>query len=113
MHELGIAQDTLSIALAEARRQHAHHIVAMKLRIGDLSGVVSEALQFALEALCEGTPAAGARIEIDRVIPVCYCNRCSREFESRDFSYECPVCGEISLDLRRGKEMDLVSLEVA
>ncbi len=113
MHELGIAQDTLSLALDEARRQSATRVLAMRLRVGDLSGVVPEALQFALETIVEGTPATGARIEIDRVIPVCYCNECSREFEARDYSYECPDCGEISLDLRRGKEMDLVSLEVA
>ena len=113
MHELGIAQQTLDMAVAETRRQGASRVLAMRLRIGDLSGVVPEALQFALETIVEGTPAAGARIDIERVLPACYCVHCKREFEVSDSSYACPDCGEISVDMRHGKEMDLVSLEVA
>lgn len=113
MHELGLAENTLTIALDEARRQNARQILAMRLRVGALSGVVPEALQFALETIIEDTPAAGARIQIDRIIPVCYCNECRSEFEVHDYSYACPACGNVSLDLRCGKEMDLISLEVA
>ncbi len=112
MHELGLAQETLAIALDEARRQGARRILCMRLRIGDLSGVVVEALRFALETVAENTPAAGARIEVDRVVPACYCNQCRCEFEVQAHSYICPRCGDISLDLRRGREMDLISMEV-
>ncbi len=113
MHELGIAQQTLDMAVAETRRQGASRVLALRLRIGDLSGVVPEALQFALETIVEGTPAAGARIDIERVVPACYCVHCKSEFEASNYSYVCPDCGESSLDIRRGKEMDLISLEVA
>jgi len=113
MHELGLAQQALAIALGEAERQGAHRITAMRLRIGDLSGVVPEALQFALETIAEGTPAEGAALVMERVIPFCMCGACGNEFEVVDFSYACPTCGTSDTQVCRGREMDLVSLEVA
>lgn len=113
MHELGLAQEALDVALATAQRQGARRIVAMHLRIGGLSGVVPEALRFALETITAGTPAEGARILMERVIPFCRCEACGGEYEVVDCSYACPMCGDTRGRLSRGKELDLVSLEVA
>lgn len=113
MHELGIAQQTLDMALNEAERHGAARILAIQLRIGEWSGVVPEALQFALETIIEGTPAEGARIELTQVKPACICAQCGQDYEVKDYSYECPACGTINDRLSRGREMDLMSLEVA
>ncbi len=112
MHELGLAMQTLDIVLEEAGRQKAERVLSMRMRVGELSGVVPEALQFALETIMEDTPAEGARINIDLVKPACECASCGMEFEVINYDYSCRRCGEISSELSRGKEMNLISLEV-
>jgi hydrogenase nickel incorporation protein HypA/HybF len=113
MHEFGLAESTLNIAMERARAQGAEHIHAISLRIGALAGVVEEAFTFAFECLADGTIAQGAKLSIEHVPISCYCSACAREFETRSFSYRCPDCGQPSADVRRGREMDLVSMEVS
>jgi hydrogenase nickel incorporation protein HypA/HybF len=113
MHEFGIAEQTLALVLDQTRRRAATRVHQVTVRIGDLSGVVPEAFEFAFSALREGTPAADARLVIERVPLVCYCAKCRKEFETQPGLYHCPACAEQSADVRRGREMDLMSIEVS
>jgi hydrogenase nickel incorporation protein HypA/HybF len=83
------------------------------MRIGPLSGVVPEALEFAFEVVARGTMAEAARLEIERVPIVCHCAACAREFEAADMLCECPECHQPSSEIRRGREMHLMSVEVS
>src|SRR4051794_33018733 len=80
MHEFGLMQNALEIALEHAQRQGAQCIHLITLRVGALSGIVPEALAFAFEALAPGTLAATARLEMEPVPVVCYCPVCDRGF---------------------------------
>ncbi len=102
----------LDAVLEQARKNDAKSVTVVKLRIGALAGVVMEALEFAWEAVSSDTIAAGSRLDVEHVPVTCYCSQCQREFESRAYSYRCPVCGGLSNDLRRGRELDLISIEV-
>lgn len=113
MHELSIMQSALSLALEEARQAGASRVHEIRLRIGALSGVVPEALEFAFEALTPGTPAEGAQLAIEHVPARFWCAACSREFESEEMLAECPDCHALSGELRAGREMEVASLEIA
>jgi hydrogenase nickel incorporation protein HypA/HybF len=113
MHEVGLMQRVLEIALKEAARQSACRIHQVRLSVGVLSGVVPEALEFAFSAVTAGTIAEGASLKIEPVEALCCCYRCGMEFEPSDWFYECPGCGNMSTDMRRGRELELTSLEVA
>ncbi len=113
MHELAIMDSALNLALEQARENGAERIHVLRLRIGDLSGVVPEALEFAFEALATGTAAEGAELVIDRVPARFWCETCRREFEAADLFSECPDCHHPSGDLRSGREMELASMEIA
>jgi hydrogenase nickel incorporation protein HypA/HybF len=80
VHELSIMQSALDQALDEASKAGAHRVSEIRLRIGVLSGVVPEALQFAFEALSDGTPAAGATLTIEPVPARFWCEPCRQEF---------------------------------
>ena len=67
MHELSIMQSALSLALDQARQAGGSRVHTIRLRIGALSGVVPDALEFAFEALAPGTPAEGAKLAIEHV----------------------------------------------
>ena len=113
MHEWSIMASALEIALEQARRPGASRIHSITLRIGELSGVVPEALTFAFESLVAGTAAEGARMVVETVPVLCHCLRCGEQFHPTDVIYQCPFCGQISADVRRGRELELASLEVS
>ena len=112
MHELSIMQSALDMALEGAKQAGAKELLVIRLRIGALSGVVPDALQFAFEALREGTLAQRAELAIEDVPARFWCSACAREFESDDMFAECPVCRQPSGDLRAGRELEIASLEI-
>lgn len=112
MHEFSIASAMLDTVLKQAARNRAASVVAVKARIGELAGVVQEALEFAWQTLTEETLAAGSKLEIEHVPVACYCAPCHQEFVAKVMSYRCPRCGQLSAELLRGRELELVSIEV-
>lgn len=112
MHELSIMQSALDLALEQARKAGARQVFVIRLRIGALSGVVPEALQFALAALAPGTPAQGAELAIEQVPARFWCASCAREFQADELLAECPDCHQPSAELRAGREMEIAALEV-
>ena len=113
MHEFSIVEGLLQVAMEHAGARSATRIHSITMRIGALSGVVPDALTFAFEALSKGTPAEGARLVVEEVPVTCYCPACEREFAAELGSYHCPGCDRISAEVRHGREMDLMSLEVS
>ena len=66
MHELSIAMSLVDAVCDELPRLGSRVTVrSVRIRVGPLSGVVGEALQFAFEVAAEGSPIAGARLEIE------------------------------------------------
>lgn len=112
MHELSIAVSIVDIAREEGKRLGGE-VLAVHLRLGRLSGVVSEALLGSWEIACAGTPLAGARLEIEEVPVVVYCDHCraTRELAAGQW-FICPACGESTPDLRQGRELEIVALEI-
>lgn len=113
MHEVSLMEQALELALEYAHQQNAQKILRLKMRIGTMSGVVPEALEFAFDIVTRGTLAEGAILEIEKVPVVCYCPNCNIEFQPADLFYECPQCGELSSEIRKGKEIELASLELS
>ncbi len=111
MHELSIIENTLEIALENAK--NAGKIHWLKMRIGEISGVVPEALHFAFDVVTKDTIAEGATLEIETVPVNCYCQKCELEFKPLDLCYECPNCGNLHTKIITGKEIELTSLEVS
>ena len=113
MHELGIAQSALELALAQARQAGAARILRIVIRVGALSGVDPEALRFGFAAVLPGTAAAEAVLQIDPVAAVAYCQDCQQDFTpDTDNFFECPHCGRLCGTLKQGRELDLVRLEM-
>ena len=112
MHEFSLMEGVFAAVCAKAQSAGAGRVLVVRLRIGALTGVVNEALEFAFEALRDGTVAQDARLKIEAVPAACWCARCDREFEPPQFTYACPACGEVSRELRRGREVEVVDMEV-
>jgi hydrogenase nickel incorporation protein HypA/HybF len=113
MHEVSIIEQTLEIAFSQAQQQGATKIHRLKMRIGQMSSVVPEALEFAFDVVTKGTMAEGAILEIELVPVVCYCSHCQEKFQPQDWFYQCPNCLELSRETLSGQEIELSSLEVS
>ena len=113
MHELSIAIGIVEAASEEATRQNASRVCAVHLRLGPLSGVVKEALEFAYEASCYGTLLAGSRLIIEDQPVVVYCPACRTERTLASIQrFVCPECGVATPQVVSGRELELSALEV-
>jgi hydrogenase nickel incorporation protein HypA/HybF len=113
MHELSIAHSLVELAEEAARGADANRVHVVRVRVGWLSGVVSDALLFAWDVAAAGTLLEGATLSIDDVPVAIHCASCDRDAELEDArSLRCPVCGTPSRDVVRGKELELVSMEI-
>jgi hydrogenase nickel incorporation protein HypA/HybF len=109
MHELSIAHAVVSTVTAALPSPDVR-VTQVRLRIGELSGVVPQALQFAYEVAAEGTPLADAALAIERSPVVIRCESCGEQqlASARDFA--CPRCHEPCGDVVSGKEMEIVDI---
>jgi hydrogenase nickel incorporation protein HypA/HybF len=113
MHEVGIVQSTLAMAERHARNAGGSAISSLLLRVGDMTGVVPEAIEHAFDVLKIGTLAENASLVIERVGGIGWCEGCSLEFSADGWIAICPRCAVPTGDLRSGLELELVSLEVS
>jgi hydrogenase nickel incorporation protein HypA/HybF len=112
MHEVAIMTEAVQMALAAAQAAGARRVTGLRLRVGTLSGAVPEAMRFAWDVVTRDTIAAGARLEIDSVSAAGWCGECGAEFDCADFFNECPRCHNVSGELRRGRELEIASVEM-
>jgi hydrogenase nickel incorporation protein HypA/HybF len=112
MHEFSIAMDIVDIATASARETEAIVVKEIEVEVGQLSGVVMEALEFSLEAAVKGTMLEAARRNLVRIPGRARCTRCSREYDTDSLFEPCPECGALAPDIIRGRELRVKSLTV-
>jgi hydrogenase nickel incorporation protein HypA/HybF len=113
MHEISIMQSAIALALSQASQQDAQRIHWIKLQIGELSGVIPEALMFAFEIVTAGTIAAEAELKLETVPVICHCRSCQQDFNPESWIYVCPGCHQLTTELRQGRELILTALEVS
>jgi hydrogenase nickel incorporation protein HypA/HybF len=92
MHELGIAQEMLKIALDYAAKNHATRVIAFNVEMSAAADESEDSLRFHIETLARGTPAEGARVEITRVPTQMKCLDCGNEFALDSTEAVCPRC---------------------
>jgi len=113
MHEVGIITQAVDAAIEAARAAGAARVVRLKLRVGDYSGAVPDALTFGFDVVTLGTIAAGATLEIERVAAVCRCDACGKDFSPEGPVFFCPVCGVPSSRILAGRELEIAEIEVS
>jgi len=114
MHELSIALSIVEGASEEASRHNGHRVEAVYLKLGQLSGVVKEALLFSYGLAAEGTRLEGSRLEIEDIPATVFCTRCDAERTLASIQqFCCPVCGIATPEVTRGRELLITGLELS
>ena len=111
MHELGIAASVLQEAQQEAQRHPGARLRKVKLRVGELSGVNPEALNFSFEVLVRNAGLEPLALEIEICPRRQRCPACQRTFTVAEYDLRCPSCGLAETEFAGGDELELASLE--
>ena len=114
MHEYSIVEGVLDSVIPAAEKAGADRIVCVRLRVGDMTEVVQESLDFMWGICCEqrGPMVEGCRLEVEYVYPRSACLKCGHEFEHDRFHLKCPECGSASTMLLSGRELEISSMDV-
>ncbi|MEU4213639.1 hydrogenase maturation nickel metallochaperone HypA [Streptomyces sp. NPDC026206] len=113
MHELSIATAIVERAAETARRHGAACVRAVRLRVGEMAGVVPDALLFSFEVAREGTVLDTARLVVEEVPARAHCAACAADFAvgSPPFLW-CPRCDRPAESLLSGRELEITGIEL-
>jgi hydrogenase nickel incorporation protein HypA/HybF len=112
MHEASLAGGVLQAVQDTARREGFARLLQLRLEAGQLAGVDTRALRFALEAIAPGTLLEGARIDIDEPPGQAWCMACAQPVAIARRGDACPVCGGYQLQPAGGLELRIVDMRV-
>jgi hydrogenase nickel incorporation protein HypA/HybF len=112
MHEFSLTTDLLKVSREEARKAGIIKLDRIFLRIGNLSGVCVDAIEFAFGFLREEEEMTrDAELVIERVPGKGRCTSCGRDVELEHWFLLCPECGTATVEITQGSEFLIVSLE--
>ncbi len=88
-------------------------IRALKMAVGDISGVSVEALRFSFDIAKKGTALEDAELKIKRVKVSVRCRKCGAGAVLKDrFVLQCPECPSRDVEIVKGRELNIEYVEV-
>ena len=112
MHELSIAQSIVDLAENVAENEKADTIQTIDIEIGALSGVMLDALEFAMEITVKNTKLENASINYLKKEGKALCSECNFLFKTDSLLTLCPKCKRASFKIVDGKQLRIKSLTV-
>ena len=113
MHEVSLALNILEIAQKQCKESGHTIIASITLDIGRGAGVMKDALLFAFDAVKQGSLADKAELIINDVLFSGHCHSCHKDFTSeQEYVLFCPLCSSFEIEIHRGREMNIVEMEV-
>lgn len=113
MHELSVAQSIVDIIGRYVEEPQRSAVRSVRVKVGAMSGIVPDSLEFCFSALTARTPLATAALSIDRVPFALRCPACRRTFESEAGTVVCPDCGGTEAKVISGTELSVTDIELA
>lgn len=118
MHEFAVTQKVVEIALDIARDAAPDHaparITAVRVRVGNLTGIAEESMRFYFEAITPGSLAEGAELAVVKDAAVATCRACAWSGEvAPPLDPACPRCGQWALDVMGGRDLLVESIELS
>jgi hydrogenase nickel incorporation protein HypA/HybF len=112
MHETSIALAVVDQIARRAAQDGRTSVRAVALRVGELAGVVPQALEFCFDQACAGTVAQGAALRVEQVPARARCSACEGLwFVSMPPDLCCPDCGQAAAHLVTGRELEIAAVE--
>lgn len=112
MHELPVTQSIVNICTEEAERINAKHVSKIILKVGELSGLVPDCIQYYFDIIADSTIVKGAELVIEKVPVKMVCNSCGYEGKMNLDTFDCPKCRSKDVKTVGGREFYIDTMEV-
>jgi hydrogenase nickel incorporation protein HypA/HybF len=112
MHEMSLVEGVRELIEAAAEREGFVRVRAVRVEIGQLSGVEREAFEFCFDLALRGSFAEGARLEVVATPGRGRCPACGRETALAVTYDPCEHCGGFPVAVVGGTAMRVIDLEV-
>lgn len=114
MHELSVALRIVEALDQELAGEGDDLTVStVALRVGALTNVVPEALEFSWGLATDGTVLKGSRLDIQVVDAAGHCPKCQEERILTNLqSMRCPVCRTPIAQVTGGNDLEILTVEI-
>jgi len=112
MHELSLATALVEQVQQICAAEKAEAVVAIRLRLGALSGVDRESFEFTFPLAAEGTSAAAAKLIFEPVAAEIACEGCGKTSKPGRMFLTCGLCGSNRVKIIAGREFQIISVEL-
>lgn len=104
MHEASIAKNMLEIA-ARAAGESSGQVKRVVVSLGELSGIMPDALEFAFDAMKKDMGFEKASLSLQTLPLRAKCRECGLEYAPEGFPAICPECKSRSFCIIQGEEI--------
>lgn len=112
MHELSVTEGILRIAVDEGTKHNAKKVNRIKIKVGELTGLLPECISYYFDIISKNTIAEGAVLDIEKIPVKLKCSDCGSFTITDVRSFRCGSCGGQNLKIVEGNEFYVDSLEV-
>lgn len=112
MHELRYAHSIIAILEREVAAAERSKAIVVNIRLSPFSHVTPERLNETLQLMLEGKNFADVRLHIIPSPFTVRCKRCGHHYEETAYTAECRSCKNTDLDIDKGLEFCIDSLEI-
>ena len=113
MHELGVVFHIMDDVEEIAKKNSVTGIKSVTLELGEVSTVIPHFLSDCWNwAVNKNELMRGAKLNIEMIPAVTYCEDCSQTYDTVPQGKRCPHCGSFNTWLVQGNEFILKEIEV-
>ncbi|MGN0361527.1 MAG: hydrogenase maturation nickel metallochaperone HypA [Bilifractor sp.] len=114
MHELPLLMGACDLVSDVVRQNQIHHVDAIVLDVGEVSGVIPAFLaNYSYIVFEEYDFLKGAKLLINTVRATARCLNCGTEYDVLPYHGKCPTCGSIGKKILTGQDFCVREIRVA
>ncbi len=113
MHELGVVFHCIKEVNEIAAENKVARVNSVTIQLGEVSTVIPELFEDCWNwAVKKETVLKDAKINIERINAITFCEDCRKEYPTVEYGRTCPFCGSERTYLVQGNEFMIKEIEV-
>jgi len=109
---MSVAQNILEIVREHIAPQNRKKVRTIRLKIGELAGIVPDSLRFCFDAVKNDSFLNNASLEVEYILITAQCKHCEK-ISPLDYGvFFCPACSSADIVLLTGNELNIVEIEL-
>jgi len=110
MHEMSIALDISEILNEEMEKHPGRRLAKVAISIGELSGIETESLKFALETAFAEQGRKEVEFDVRKAPLKALCKECGCEFEPQASDFRCTRCASGEIEITAGQSLTIETI---